>query len=76
MGRLAELFEVQDVEPSCGDALYKEVIEKGLAPLTDDEKKEVIKLVESSRGLAYHMGMWARLAVIEAKLKRAWIGTS
>jgi len=73
MGRLAELFEVQDVDLSRRDASYKEVIEKGMAPLTDDEKKEIIKLVESSRGLALHRDMWARLAVIEAKLKRVWV---
>ena len=73
MGWLAELFEVQDADLSRRDASYKEVIEKGMAPLTDDEKKEIIKLVEASRGLAYDRDMWARLAVIEAKLKGVWV---
>ena len=73
MGWLAELFEVQDVDLSSEDASYKEVIEKGMAPLTEDEKKEIIKLIEASRGSAHHRDVWARLAVIEAKLKRVWM---
>lgn len=73
MGELADLFEVQDVELSCRDASYKEIIEKEMVPLTDDEKREIIELVESCRALVSHRGMWARLAVIEAKLKRVWM---
>ena len=72
MGQLADLFEVHDVELSCRDA-SEEVFETGMAPLTDDEKKQIIKLVESSRGLAYDRNTWARLAVIETKLKRVWM---